>query len=502
MSNELRPPLNAIVKLFEALNVQGIDYCHWKSNNHLDHSVRGLTDLDLLVDRRHAERFRSILPQNDVKPVLSPKDKQYPAIEDYLGFDPDTGHLFHLHVHYQLVLGEQYVKNYRLPLERAFLTNTQIGPEGNIKVPVPELEIVILVVRALLKYRDRDILKDILSIRTPGLPASILREFAYLRAQTDIEAILATLETLVDFVSPEIITEFLNVIAESPRSGYKLYRLRQRLRHELIPYQSHSRWWVSCQYFGILLRRLSFNYAYSSKKAFVTGGITIAVIGADGAGKSTIIEHLRKYFSWKLKSRTYYMGSQEPSFLSKTFHLGVAFWEKAYRAGCFLLGKEHPFNKIPMWFLRLFRNVYHLFIGLDRYRRQFVGWQQALQGSIVIYDRYPLTAIHAVMNGKPMDGPHIAAEALGQQDKITRLLSEREQKIYQKIRPPDYILRLHVSPEVSQQRKPDHSFEMIKAKSQALEQMDQTGLNIIDIDADAPFEEVLLQIKKNLWHVL
>lgn len=502
MTNTLRLPLNDVVDLFEDLNQQSINYCHWKSNSHLADSIRGLTDLDILVERRQAEQFRRILYQHDIKSVLSPKDKQYPAVEDYLGFDAGTGHLFHLHVHYQLVLGEQFVKNYRLPLEHSFLTETKIWQEGNIKIPTPEYELIVLAIRALLKYRDRDALKDILSIKTPGLPASILSEFTYLQTQADMKAIPSILHSLIDFMSPEIITEILALVTQSPRAGYKLYQLRQKLRRELVPCQYHSRWHVTSQYFGILLRRQFRRYAYDSKKTLATGGMTIAIIGADGAGKSTIIGHMRKYLSWKLKSRTYYMGSQEPSFRSKVLHLGVLFWGKAYRAGSLLLKREHPFNRVLMGFFRLSRNIHHLSISLDRYRRYRTGRQQALQGSIVIYDRYPLTAIHAVMTGKPMDGPHIAAETPGRQDKITQSLSMLEQKIYRKIRPPDYLVRLHVSPSVSQERKPDHDFGMIVAKSRALKEMDQTGLNIIDINADAPFDEVLLLIKKSLWQVL
>ena len=86
------PPLAAIIKLFDSLNAQGIRYCHWKSNCNLDRSISGLTDLDLLVDPLHGERFRLVLHQHNVKPIISPPDKRYPAVEDYLGLDRARGH--------------------------------------------------------------------------------------------------------------------------------------------------------------------------------------------------------------------------------------------------------------------------------------------------------------------------------------------------------------------------------------------------------------------------
>ena len=112
-------PLALVGRLFQALDQQGIGYCHWKSNANLERSLRGLTDLDLLVARTDSSRFRKVLCQHDFKPALSPPLNIYPAMEDYIGYDRETGLLVHLHIHYQLILGEMGVKNYRLPLEEA-----------------------------------------------------------------------------------------------------------------------------------------------------------------------------------------------------------------------------------------------------------------------------------------------------------------------------------------------------------------------------------------------
>ncbi|RLC77199.1 MAG: hypothetical protein DRJ03_20560 [Chloroflexi bacterium] len=498
------PPLESVVDLFAVLNDQGIRYCHWKSNLNLARSMSGSTDLDLLVDRQHGERFRLVLHQQHVKPIVSPPDKQYPAVQDYLGFDPDTGRLFHLHVHYQLVLGEQFVKNYRLPIEQAFLDSAQIRGEENVKIPSPELELIVLTIRALLKYRDRDVVKDIISIRSPGLPSAILRELEYLRAQVDMENVATILESQVDFISPDIVTAFLTAIAQSPRSGRTLYRLRKRLRCDLTPYQRHSRRWATRKYLGVLLRRkLLSKRAYSSKKTPASGGLAVAVIGADGAGKSTIVNELREWLSWKLNVRSYYMGSQEPSLTSKLLHIGMRISKITHRVWSNLVGKERASSRASYWIYRLWRNIRHLSIGRDRYRRYITGKQQAAAGKIVICDRYPLMAIHKVMQDRrPMDGPQIAAETKGQMGRLTRTLSKMEQDIYQGIYPPDCIFVLHVSPDVSQQRKPDHSREMIEAKSRALVQMVPQGLNIIEIDADQSFEQVLLQVKTALWQLL
>jgi hypothetical protein len=195
--------LQAVKALFDTLNEQGIQYCHWKSNQHLDQALKGLTDLDLLVERSQRQLFKTILYQLRCKSIISPPGRQYPAIEDYLGYDDQTGKFFHLHVHYQLILGERFVKNYHLPLEQQFLESATINQ--GVKVVTPELEVIVLAIRALLKYRDRDAIKDALSIRSRGLPSNILREFEYLFQHTTLERISAVLKSEVNFVSPRVV---------------------------------------------------------------------------------------------------------------------------------------------------------------------------------------------------------------------------------------------------------------------------------------------------------
>jgi len=46
---------------------------------------------------------------------------RYPGIEDWIGFDEETGQLAHVHLHYQLVLGRKYVKEQHLPWEELVL---------------------------------------------------------------------------------------------------------------------------------------------------------------------------------------------------------------------------------------------------------------------------------------------------------------------------------------------------------------------------------------------
>jgi hypothetical protein len=203
--------------------------------------------------------------------------------------------LFHLHVHYQLVLGEAFVKNYCLPVEGPFLDSTRLL-EG-ARVPAPELEIAVLSIRILLKYRDRDALKDILSIRSPGIQRAYLSEIEWLLDQTSLESITHVVEGQADVLPVEIVVEFLKTVTSNPRAGKTLLSLRGRLRRALIPYRRQAPLAASVEYFREMWGQRK-SLVLSSPAVRMTlpeGGISLALVGVDGAGKSTLTEILVRW---------------------------------------------------------------------------------------------------------------------------------------------------------------------------------------------------------------
>ena len=55
-----RPELELVRFLCQALLLNGVSYCHWKSNDALDRSASGENDLDLLVEAsQHTNVARS-----------------------------------------------------------------------------------------------------------------------------------------------------------------------------------------------------------------------------------------------------------------------------------------------------------------------------------------------------------------------------------------------------------------------------------------------------------
>ncbi|MEM2125337.1 MAG: hypothetical protein QXQ53_02940 [Candidatus Methanosuratincola sp.] len=492
--------LQTVSDLFKELNLQGIRYCHWKSNLRLEKSLNGHTDLDLLVDQDHVDSFKKLLELHRVIPVLAPPGKDYPGIENYLGFDPVSGKLFHLHVHYRLVLGEQFVKNYHIPLEDKFL-DTDLFHHG-VRIPPPELELIILSIRALLKYRDRDVLKDLLSVRASGIPAEILAEIHWLSGQTSLEEVTRELRGISNLIPADIILEFLRTVTISPRSGYKFFVLRQRLRRALRIYQRNSRFQASFQYFLETWRRhRSFFQNQPVRKMTLPGkGFSLALVGVDGSGKTTLSRELARWLSWKLDVRPYYLGSKKPSWMSRGFYLLFRSARRSHSIFSDLFGENNFVSRVFATIRQVILYGHYLAIGLDRYRRYLDGKRYADGGSLVIYDRFPLAA--------SLDGPRIEQVADDPGGRVARAFSGWEQRLYSKFQYPDLLIGLKLSPATSLERKPDHKSEAIASKIQSLNELSARleesplGANWVELNAELPLDDVISLMKKEVWEFL
>ena len=101
----IRPVLILIEKLCQKLETEGINYCHWKSNNALDRSANGDNDLDMLVERADTTRFTKIWMGYGFRQVFRYAEKQMISVLDFYGYGEESWRLVHVHAHYLLVIG-------------------------------------------------------------------------------------------------------------------------------------------------------------------------------------------------------------------------------------------------------------------------------------------------------------------------------------------------------------------------------------------------------------
>jgi thymidylate kinase len=498
--------LPALASLMDELARERVRYCFWKSNIRLAEGLGGRTDLDVLVDRKHAPLFREILDRRRLKPLAAAKGSAYPGIEHFLGMDDLSGRLFHLHVHYQLVLGERFVKNYRLPIEGEVLGSIRFLQ--GVPVPHAALELSILAVRALLKYRGRDAIKDVLDIRSPGIPAEMQNEIAWLLEQTSVDEVRGILESSRGPVPVEPVCRFIDLVTRDPRQGFTWLRLRGNLRKALRPLERRSRLRASISYLGAAWRRRFERRFRRARMTPMTGGLTVALLGADGSGKSTMAGALERWLSWKVDVRVYYMGSTAPSRATRTLTLAFRALRRAHRTlsrdGWLGSITAHPIGSLRDMALAL----QFLTIGRDRLRRHRAGQRDALAGRVVIFDRFPLEALSSDDRHRTLDGPRMSRQFGPAMTPTKRVLARAEEKMYRSFGVPEYLIALDVRPEVAVDRKPDHAFDVLEAKSRAavelatLAERSSEPVRVIRVDANRSLDDVLLEIKRRLWDVL
>ena len=500
MTTETFAPLEVTRALFDRLEERGVRYCHWKSTPGLAIAMAGRTDLDLLVEREDAGAFADVTRELGFKPFISHESRRFPAVDDLLGYDLPSGRLVHLHVYYQLILGEHYVKNHRLPFERALIAASRL--RDGVRIPPPELEIAILAYRTLLKYRDTDAVKDLLSVgRRGGIPRDALTELLTLVSATSPDRVSAAMAEHLPGLASEPVLDLMLAVSRAPRDGLALLRLRRRARAALRAFErmpARSAWWryVRARAAGqwpISLITKSLGRKALKRKSPRAGGLMIAVIGSDGAGKSTAIGHVVEWLAWRLNVSVQYLGSSQPS-------RGTAATKrvaKLARGAARRMRTDADADEGgPTAVLMALR---HLGDARDREHRARMAHGLASRGVLVLLDRYPLAGV--VVSGRALDGPRIR-DTLGARGGLLRAFADREERIYRRLPRPDHVIVLRVSATVAQQRRPDHAAGDLAARAAAVAELERADIPMTVIDADQPLEEVLAAVRATIWRLL
>ncbi len=500
-------PLRLVAELLDGLEARAIRYCLWKSTPRLREALTGRTDLDLLISSEDSDRFDRLMADLGIKPFHSHRERRFPGLEDHIGLDRPTGRLVHLHVHYQLILGEPFIKNHHLPIEGLMLENTEV--RQGVRVPVPELELSVLAIRALLKYRDVDWFKDLVGIRTPGLPADTLHELRVLAAMIDPGRLTKLLAEALPYLPPTIVLGIIAVAHENPRDAGQLIRLRRAARVALRPYEREHGIGVRAKYLraratrqwpvSLLTDRPS--RRHEKRKTPAHGGTTVAFVGIDGSGKSAAVSDLVTWLEWRVRVRHYYLGSAQPSRTTRAAGALATGVTRAARATSRFVGSGPRPSRALTYVAEAAMATRFVGEGFDRMRRARAGAAWARAGVVVLFDRYPLPA--AVLPGRYVDGPRIRSMAQGRQARLLQALASLEEWAYRRIPPPDHVVVLDVEPGDAIMRKASSDPARLIEKAAAVKElMIASGSAIARIEVRRPLEEVRVDIRAAVWTVL
>lgn len=496
--------LPLVQKLCKGLETERIAYCHWKSNNVLDRSASGDNDLDLLVRRADEPQFTGILCRLGFKQTEAPEEKQMPGVLNYYGYDEEADTLVHVHAHYQLIVGHDMTKNYRLPIEMPYLESAVQGEL--FSVPAPEFEFIVFVIRMVLKHSTWDVILG----RQGTLKAAERQELVYLQARINQDRVYELLRRHLPYIDVELFNSCVQAIQPAcstwtrVKTGQQLQsKLQADARRPLI-IDTYLKLWRR----GILTvrRRIS---KPSSKYRLQSGGAMIAIVGGDGAGKSTAADALCAWLSKHFETTWVHMG--KPAWSRTTIAirgilkvgnlLGLYPIESPVRE---TLEQNSLVSPGYPWLLR------EVCRARDRYWIYVKARRFAANGGLVVLDRFPLPQIRL------MDGP-LAAQFVSQLasspqaerfmsphqgSRLTKLLVKLEESYYNRIVLPELLIVFLVDPEIAVQRKTDEDATTVRERSTEIWELNWEHTDAHIIDASKSKADVLSELKALVWSEL
>jgi thymidylate kinase len=507
------PALGLLTGLFTRLHAERITYCHWKSNEHLRASMLGLTDLDLLIDQGSAARLPLVLEEAGFKRFQAKPGRGYPGVEDYVGFDVESGRLSHLHIHYQLTLGARYLKGHRLPWEYVVLTSRRFDRENGVFVASPESEMLVLVARAALKIRWRDRIWS--GLGRPYVTGAVERELRWLSERLDP----AWLATLARRLVGEAAARGLQGIAEArlPSLG-QLRAFRQWCVPRLDAYRIYGplaglsrQWSRELRSLAERGKRRLFGGLRAAPRTPPRGGRIVALIGADGAGKSTVTREVATWLSRQTWVITVYGGSGDGSAsavrsaLERLARLTRPLVAPARETGLAHAGSAsvRVSERLPLESKVtpkiLWKALWAMSLARERRQRVEAAWRARTLGAVVLADRHPQTQFPGISDGPQLGEWHSTGP------RLLRLAARREHVAFETMDryPPDVVIKLLVSADVALGRKPARSELQLRRKVEVIKQLEYPpSTRVVEVDADRPLEHVLLDVKRAIWESL
>lgn len=493
---EVARPLALATGILRALDRAGVKACYWKSRQGADAALAGDKDLDLLVAREDQHRVAELLLACGFKLFPSVPGRDHPSVTSYVGYDAPSGRLYHVHLHLQLVVGERLLKNIRLPWERVLLDQAMRHPTQPLWLLDPTADALMLLVRACLEMNPLDPLArerwhPSLARYREDLAEALTRSSR--QAVTDLAGRLLGAE-LGRAVGAALSSE--NLLA---KRGSLRRRLRRRLNGYCLygPVEAQARALARAAHglTGRLNRTLVHGPRPWSRRA-PGGGCVIAVVGLDGSGKSTAIATLRRWLTPEVDLIPIYFGTGDgrPSLPLAVFKLllplaGLIFRRKP-------AGSSHGTitQRAPGIAYTVCLSIWATLVAIEKRGKLKRARRAAGRGMVVVADRYPQNEIPTFN-----DGP-----LLHRLRGVPAALRRFEDETYARAAamPPDLVLKLVTTPEVTARREPAMCSGIITQRAEEFSRLAFPGTRVVTIDANQSLDLVTRDIKGAVWSAL
>ncbi len=220
----------------------------------------------------------------------------------------------------------------------------------------------------------------------------------------------------------------------------------------------------------------------------------IAVVGCDGAGKSTLCNDLMAEFGGAGRVEFLYLGQSSGNIATAIRSLpligpacGRYLARRATRAHQHQSRAPDALTAVVVHLLSQWR--------AHKFRRLLA---RNRRGVVVIADRFP----QAEWPGFYFDGPGLDLRQTS--GRLPRWLAARELRLYQWMAShvPALVIRLNIDAATAHARKPDHQLAMLQDKVRVIPGLHFNGARLLDLDASDPYPQVLASARQAVQAII
>ena len=418
------PSGRELEEVLEGLDDEGILWAVWKGFESIEDSFDGDGDLDLLFNDKDMARVIEVAGDfgwfEAERPGIS-----FPSVI-HLFHHGEKGVPFHLHCYFGLITGHSWLKEYRIPGSPEILADRVRDLSLGVWKISPADSHAIFLFRYFVKC------------------SSWVGRWLYFR---ELETYRLEWSSLGHYSSgtrarKDFVTEDMEpYYSGSGELQLPPWKHARRVRQRAKPLRRMSFFSLKksevSMFFSMALRVL-----FRVPRRLSGGGIVFALVGPDGAGKSSLASSLVEILHRTLRVRHFHLGKPRSLVVLRALRLGARMSVRNARDRS---GSRLPFVKPPRTQSLLFA-VSSLLIAGARFLEAHKARFFANRGFVVVADRWPRTVF-----GAP-DGPRISPHRPPNRPTIVEVLALIERKLYEATPAADIVIFVVVGVELALHR--------------------------------------------------
>ena len=399
-----------VFNIFRLMTESNIPYVSWKNNHEIEDFMDKGSDLDLYIPIKYKSEFINIAKKSWWVLVFNPVAK-FDSIEHFYTIDKGFN-IYHLHVYFEIVTGESWTKEYRLPIGDFLMNNRCNHKEFGIDILNDKCQAYLFALRHILKC------------------GSITSRLLYLKEidsyQSEWKLCNFNASNLKGY-GPILLNEVIDNSGLLEGFSLSKYINSMVFRFKLRPYLRINYFLLSVYRAKSFIVRLVNKLFLKRKKLLKNKGQIISISGVDGSGKSSMVDMLDLNFSRFLTVRRLSLGKPQGKV--------IEFFRKLLHHK--RINKNIVKKKKNEQSTTLFKSISLVILAILRIMKSNKAKHYSNKGYVVLVDRWPTLEL-----GK-MDGPKINSS--NKSNFLVKFLSKFEKKIYKAMPSADICFFLEVS---------------------------------------------------------